>query len=118
MLPDPITVSFDLRLGQPPTTINANFKGKLGVTIFSTPTFDATQLDPSTLSLSGAPVSRTGNGKWFISTGDIDGDGRPDLTANFDGNLLKISLGDTLVRLSGTSREGRRIVGTKPVVVK
>jgi hypothetical protein len=75
LLPNALTVGIDIKPDEFPDVINTKSNGNITVAIFSTPTFDATKVDPSTLRLSGAPVRPNLNGKWLISTADVNGDG-------------------------------------------
>lgn len=49
------------------------------VAILSSPAFDATQVDPATVTLAGATVMRRGNGQFSCHPEDVNADGLLDL---------------------------------------
>jgi hypothetical protein len=95
--------------------INTRSHGSIPVAIYSSPTLDATQIDPSTLRFSGATVERHGKGKWQTSTGDLDGDGLPDLLAHFRTEELLLRPSDKVGVVEGETFDHRKIRGTAPV---
>ena len=55
--PTGMLVAIDIRPGSERNPVNPKSNGVLPVAIFSSETFDATQVDPSTVFLAGAPVA-------------------------------------------------------------
>ena len=101
-----LTVSIDVR----PETIQLRANGTVSAAIFSSASFDATQVDPSTVRLAGAPAVRS-------SIEDVDGDGRPDIVVHVLRSLLQLTPADTEATLTGTTTSGRKIVGRDTVRV-
>jgi hypothetical protein len=63
--------------------------GRLPVAVFSSATFDATSIDPATVTLGDevgidTPVAQRPNGTYFATHEDVDGDGWPDLVVHFE----------------------------------
>lgn len=96
--------------------INPNSSGKTPVAILSTPTFDApAQIDQTSLTF-----GRTGDEQSFAfcsGSGDVNGDGLPDLVCHFTTNLTGFQPGDTVATLKGATKSGRRVKGTDNVVI-
>jgi hypothetical protein len=100
-----LEVLIDIKPGSDPNSINLGSKGLIPVTILSTENFDATQVDPSTVTMAGAGVAIKGKGnKLMVSAEDVNGDGLTDLSLKvmtenldpdrFQGNLA-ILTGET-----------------------
>lgn len=72
-----------------PAPLNRTKKGLLAVTLLSSPTFDATAVDVSSITLgdemaADTHVAQRNNGIYQASTEDVNGDGLPDLLLKFD----------------------------------
>lgn len=83
--PPPATVTAEIS----PNTISLSASSTIAVYVYSTPTFDATAINPATTFLriggqsgTGAPVA-TRAGAYMTSVRDMNGDGRPDRLLNF-----------------------------------
>ena len=96
-------------------TINTKSHGSIPVVIFSSPTLDATKIDPATLRFAGASVETRGHHSFQISTHDLDGDGRPDLIAHFKTEELRLTRADTEGVLEGRTFDNRLIRGVAKV---
>ena len=72
-------VTTDIKPGTRPNSINLGSGGTVPVAIFSTASFDATRVDPLTVTLASAPVKLKGKGTHMSSSEDVNGDGRSDL---------------------------------------
>lgn len=70
-----ITVTIDIKPGSYPNSINLGSNGNVPVAIFSTEDFDATTVDPLTITLAGAEVRIRGRGDSSRYYQDVDGDG-------------------------------------------
>ena len=110
-------VEIDIKPGSDPNPINQSSNGLIPVAIFSSPEFDATQVDPTSVSLAGASVAVRGKGKSMAHEEDVNGDGLVDLvvqveTQGFD----DLGAGGT-VELTGTTFSGEDIVGYDEVVI-
>lgn len=110
-----ISVDIDIKPGSDPNSINLGSGGTVAVAIFSTAEFDATTINPETVTLSGAPIRRKGNGTPMASIEDINGDGRMDLVVHVSTSALQLS--DTAVEavLEGQTYSGMKIRGTDSV---
>ncbi|MFB3882655.1 MAG: hypothetical protein ACE149_15420 [Armatimonadota bacterium] len=115
-----ITVEMDVRPDTEPDAVNLSARGVLPVAIFSSAELDATQLDPATLVLSGAPVALNGgkNAKWMVHPEDVDGDGLLDLIAQFDNQSLDpAQLQDGVAYLTGATHGGDEIEGQDEIIL-
>jgi len=110
-----LTVGIDIKPGESPNSINTKSAGSIPVAIFSTVTFDATLVNPSTLHLSGAPVVQNRQGKWQFAVVDVNGDGLNDLVAHFATAELLLGPADTQAVVEGWTRDGRNFRGTDTV---
>jgi hypothetical protein len=114
---EPVEVTIDIKPGSDPNPINPGSNGLVPVAIFSSPEFDATQVDPTSVSLAGASVAVRGKGKSMAHEEDVNGDGLVDLvvqveTQGFD----DLGAGGT-VELTGTTFSGEDIVGYDDVII-
>jgi hypothetical protein len=104
----PDEVAIDIKPGSWPNSINlgnGDSNGKsngaganIAVALFSSPAFDATAVDPATVTLGDeaapdTPVSMKNNGTWFAALEDVNGDGLLDVVFHFDRDVL-IANGD------------------------
>ena len=110
-------ILIDIKPGSDPNPINQGSNGLVPVAIFSSPEFDATQVDPTSISLAGANVAVRGKGKSMAHEEDVNGDGFVDLvvqveTQGFD----DLGAGGT-VELTGTTFGSEDIVGYDEVVI-
>ncbi len=110
-----ISVTIDIKPGEYPNSINLGSNGKVPVAIFSTRDFDATQVDPLSVTLAGASVSLKGKGTPMASLQDVDGDGLLDLVVQVDTQSFQLSAGDTEAVLEGKTYDGTAIQGTDTV---
>jgi len=105
--PGPIEVTIDVR-----STINPRSKGVIPVVIFTTPTFDATTVDPSTVQF-GPGNAAEAHGTGHIS--DVDGDGDLDLMLHFKTQDAAIPCGATSATLTGQTFSAQAIQGTDTI---
>jgi hypothetical protein len=110
-----LTVSIDIKPGDPNNTINLKSNGKVDVAILSSVTFDATSVDPSTVRLAGAYVATQGKGAPMISFADVNGDHRLDLVLRFETQDLQLTKTDTQAVLKGQTFGGQLIRGTDSI---
>jgi hypothetical protein len=111
----PLAVTIDIRPGSYPNSINLGSNGVVPVAIFSTATFDARTVDPSTVTLANAPVKLKGKGQPMASFQDVNGDGRLDLVVNVQTNALELTSGDVAAVLKGRTFSGQPIKGSDSV---
>jgi len=110
-----IEVEIDIKPGSDPNSINLGSGGTVPVAILSTPTFDATTVDPATVTLEAAAVRLRGNGLAMASLEDVNGDGRLDLIVHVATSDLQITTADTEALLEGLTFGGVPIRGTDAV---
>jgi len=114
---DFIEVDIDIKPGSDPNSINLGSQGNVPVAIFSTLGFDATAIDPITVTLAGTSVKLKGKGTPMSSFEDINGDGLLDIIVHFDTTTLELSEGDTEAILEGETYKGTRIRGIDTVKI-
>ena len=110
-------VQIDIIPGAFPNAVRLGSGAVVPVAIFSDARFDATTVDPATITLESAPVRLRGNGTPMASTADINGDGRPDLLVHVGASALQISEGDTQAVLMGKTRARHPIQGSDSIRV-
>ena len=113
---DPVNVTIDIK----PNSMNLGSKGTTPVVIFSTDTFDATTVDPTTVQLEGSEVRMKGNGISMASYSDFNGDGRLDLMVHVETEYLQQPTSATEtdqihLTLTGKTYNGTIITGSDSV---
>jgi hypothetical protein len=78
-----LTVDIDVKPGSATNPINLGAQGVLPVSVFSSESFDATQIDPLTCELAGAPVALNGQ-EPMAHLEDVNGDGLLDMMLQFE----------------------------------
>ncbi len=111
------TVGIDIKPGSFPNSINLGSKGSIPVAIFSTPEFDATTIDPTTVTLAEAQVRVRGRGTPMSSAEDVDGDGLLDLVVHVETEGLTLSPADIQAQLVGETFDGVSIAGSDAIRV-
>jgi hypothetical protein len=112
----PLTpVTIDIKPGCSPNSINLGSQGNVPVAIFSTATFDATTVNPSTVTLASASVKLKGQGTPMASSRDVNGDGLMDLVVYVSTEALELSSTDTEATLQGETYDGEKIEGTDSI---
>lgn len=112
------SVRIDIKPGSDPNAVSLRSSGVIPVAVFSAADFDATQVDPATVTLAGAPVHRLGNGGLLLAhREDVDGDGLPDLLVQIDTDQLEVEPGTAPVRLRGRTFEGVPLRGEDVITV-
>jgi len=110
-----LTVTIDIKPGSFPNSINLGSGGTVPVAILSTPTFDATAVDPASVTLARAPVKLKGKGTPMASIQDVNNDGLLDLVVHVTTEALALSETDTSAALEGLTFGGKAITGTDSV---
>jgi hypothetical protein len=107
-----LTVGVDILPGNPTNTVNLSAAGVIPVAIFSSSGFNApVEVDPETLTLSGAKVRVAGkSGTYLCRTQDVNRDGLQDLVCDFE-NELNAQVGTTTAILDGDTYSGVPIRG-------
>jgi hypothetical protein len=115
--PPVIHVVIDIKPGSFPNSINLGSTGAVPVAILSDANFDATQVDPATVTLANASIGLKGNGSFMASFEDANSDGLLDLVVHVSASALQLTAGDTQAALAGRTFEGRQINGSDSVRV-
>ena len=105
-------VSIDIKPGSFPNSINLGSSGTVPVAILSTPSFDATTVDPLTVTLASASVKLKGKGTPQASSEDVNGDGRMDLVVHVETEALQLSSTSTRAVLEGKTFAGDQVRGS------
>ncbi|OFW42315.1 MAG: hypothetical protein A3J28_14945 [Acidobacteria bacterium RIFCSPLOWO2_12_FULL_60_22] len=113
--PDEIPVSIDIKPGDANNTINLKSNGTILVAILSSASFGATTVDPTTVTLAGAPVATQGRGIPMTSVADLNRDGRLDLLLHFRTQDLQLTPTSKEAVLKGTTFSGQRIRGADSI---
>ena len=100
-----------------PNTNNLGSNGNVPIAILSTPTFDATTVNPSTATLADAHVTIKGNGGPMTNIQDFNGDGLLDILVHVDTEGLQLSSSDSQAVLLGRKYDGSYISGFDTVRV-
>jgi hypothetical protein len=108
------TVDIDIKPGSYPNSINLGSNGNVPVAIFSTEDFDATTVDPSTITLAGAEVRIRGKGDPSRYFQDVDGDGLLDVLVHVDTQTF-VPATDAEAILEGETFDGKKIRGVDSI---
>ena len=103
-------VEIDIKPGSYPNSINLKSKGVIPVAILTTPSFDASTVDPATVLFAGASPTHS-------ALEDVDGDGDLDLILHVPTQSTNIQQGDTEACLTGQTFGGDSIQGCDSVNV-
>lgn len=109
--PVPDVVTIDIRPGSANNQINLSSR-VVPVAVLTTESFDASVVDPSTVTLADGPVRVKGNGEPSATLADVDGDGDRDLLLHIEAREMTLSTGDVEATLHGLTLSGELIEGT------
>jgi hypothetical protein len=115
----PITIDIKPGSSDNPVKLIDDSDARIPVAVLSTASFDATMIDPATVSLASVNVSLKKNGSLFASMEDVNGDGLRDLVLHFARSDL-VTNGDltartTALTLIGSLFDGRQVGGSDTV---
>ena len=110
-----LQVGIDIKPGEYPNSINLGSNGVVPVAILSSPSFNATQVDPLTVTLAGARVALRGRGTPMVDQKDVNDDGLLDLVVHVETEALELSEEDTEAVLLGRTYAGVNIKGVDSV---
>lgn len=114
----PCPVEVDIKPGSDPNSINLGSNGKVPVAILSSETFDATTVDPYSVTLAGATVAVKGKAETpMASVEDVNEDGLDDLVVHVNTQALELTEGDVIAILEGETYDGMLIVGEDTIRV-
>lgn len=108
------TVDIDIKPGSDPNSINLKSNGLIPVAFLTTPGFDVTQVDASTVRF-GAGEAVEAHGKGHLE--DVDGDGDIDLMLHFKTQETGIQNSDTQACLNGITSTGVPFEGCDPIQI-
>lgn len=116
-----LAVSIDIRPGSDTNPINLTSNGVVPVAILSTASFDAIQVDASTICFGDAEDAAQrdcteAHGKAHVS--DVNGDGRQDLVLHFEIQQTGIDVGDTQACLTGKTISGQQFENCDTIQVR
>lgn len=112
----PIPVEIDIKPGSDPNCINISSSGVISVAIFSSDSFDATSINPVTISLAGARVKIVGkSGIYLAHEEDVNEDGLIDLVCQVETAQFMIELGESLAVLEAETFDGLHVRGEDTV---
>lgn len=115
--PPPLPVLIDIRPGSDINPINLKSRGVIPVAILSSAGFDATDVDPFTVTLAGAGVRVRPNGTAQASVKDVNHDGLPDLLVHVMTEDLNLTSLDVVAVLEGQTYGGQAIIGSDVVKI-
>ncbi len=104
-----LNAPIDIKPGSFPNSINLGSHGTIPVAIFSTPTFDATTIDPLTVTLAEAQTRLRGRGTPMASVEDVNGDGLLDLVVHVETEALQLTETDAQAEFSAKTFDGASI---------
>jgi hypothetical protein len=110
-------VQIDIKPGDDQNSVNLGANGVIPAAILTTPDFDATAVDPATVTLAGAMVNIAGKSDRYQAVHeDGDGDGDLDLSVKII-NQMDLVEGDTVAHLEGRTFDGITVHGQDVVRV-
>ncbi len=112
-----IEIDIDIKPGSYPNCFNSDGHGVIPVAVLSTDDFDATQVDPATVSLDGQGVRVVGKGNTQAHIEDVNGDGLNDLMVQIEDLDGSYEPGDSIATLTGETFDGRSIQGTDSICI-
>ena len=124
--PLPLPVEIDIKPGSYPNCLNMNGHGLITVAILGSDTFEANQIDISTLKFAGLDVRVKGNSKPQCSIEDVSGDftdpagapdGYDDLVCHFVDYADAWSPDNGTATLKGALLDGTPIEGTDTICI-
>jgi hypothetical protein len=112
-----MAVSIDIKPGSDINRINPRSRALIPVAILTTESFDATTVDPATVTLNGASAVILANGKSLVRQQDVDRDRDIDLVVQIDPQTNGAVWTSGTVEFVGQTRDGRAIRGEDDIVV-
>jgi hypothetical protein len=113
-----LEVQIDIKPGSEPNSINLSSAGVVPVAILSSATFDATTVNPESVSLAGARVRMVGKSAHYLcSAQDSNGDGILDLVCQVLTAQFMIEPGDSVAVLEAETNGGTLIRGQDSIQI-
>ncbi len=111
-----VGVKIDIRPHSSTNRINLSSPGLVAVAIFGSSTFDATLVDPATVTLAGAPAVKI-FGKFYTLTFDLNRDRKIDRILWFEADKLQLTTASTEAELLGKTVFGAAFRGVDKVQI-
>jgi hypothetical protein len=106
----------DIKTGGDMLCRNVKAADRLIIAIISSDLFDATTVNPQTVSFAGAGVKKLGkNGQYLCRQEDTNNDGLPDLVCRIDSTMLAIEEGVSAVIVKADTFDGKTIIGEETI---
>jgi hypothetical protein len=112
-----LLVDIDIKPGSDPNCFNSDGHGVIPVAVLGSDTFDATQVDPTTLILDSQTVKTKGNGDAQTSIDDVNGDSFDDLVIKIIDTDGTYSEGTGTAYLTGELFDGTPIEGSDSICI-
>jgi len=113
-----LEVAIDIKPGSDPNSINLSSAGVIPVAILSSDTFDATTVNPDTVSLAGARVKLVGkSSKYLCHEEDVNGDELLDLVCQVYTAEFMIEEGESVAVLEAETFDGAPIRGEDTISI-
>ena len=104
-------VRIDIKPDSAENTVNLGSRGVLPVAILSSPFFDATEVDPASVTLGSAGIRLRGKG-YLANAEDVNGDGLADLVIQVETEALALAGTSETAQLTGMTFSGTPIAGS------
>ena len=105
------TIAIDIQPGGNPKSVNPGSNGVIPVAVLGSATFDATQVDSSTMGFGPGNATPDRDGK----VSDVNGDGRADVVFQFRTAASGIQCGSNTASLRGKTFSGENFEGSGPI---
>ena len=114
-----LSVAVDIKPGEYPNAINiVESRGTTPVAILSTTAFDASVVDPTTITVAGSPVKLKQNGRPMSSLKDVNSDGLLDLVVHVWTEALQLTNTATEAMVEGKTFDRECMIrGSDSIVV-
>jgi len=99
-------VTIDIKPGSFPNSINLGSQGTVPVAILGSATFNATLIDPLTVTVADAQVKLKGKGTPMASLEDVNNDGFADMVVHVSTQALQVNAADTEAIVEGSTVGG------------
>lgn len=112
-----VGIGIDIKPGSYPNCFNLNSNGVIPVAILGSSTFDATQVNLTTLSFNGLAVRVKGNGAPQCSVQNVNGDAYTDLVCQFIDDPSTWAGGTATAILRGNLSDGTLFAGSDEICI-
>jgi len=110
-----INAQIDIKPGDSINSINLESKGVVPLAILGSAHFDASTVDPATISLEGAQARLKGKSRNYGSLQDVNGDGYPDLVVQVNTQDLGLTAGSSTATLTAYTFGGVPVSGSDSI---